>query len=154
MQRHGISFSNMVRSVTIFHYTGHFAFFFSSRSTTIVCHISSIFNHALDQDHPSGFPRLSCPWLLCSIRPRLPVRNPCWERARICRDLDYLPQYHLLCVNGYNDARRGSLNRWFPRGSGRQASLRESMCAFRGEDCDYPHDCCTGRCSASTYTCN
>jgi len=57
----------------------------------------------------------------------------------ICRDLGYPPAYHLLCVRGNVEARLGSPNRWFPRGSSRQAPLREFMSAFPGEDCDYPY---------------
>ncbi|KAG9063602.1 hypothetical protein KI688_004487 [Linnemannia hyalina] len=52
------------------------------------------------------------------------------NEPEICRDMGYPPQYHLLCVYGVK-ARLGSLDRWLPRGSSRQSSLRESIVDFR-----------------------
>ncbi|KAF9079063.1 hypothetical protein BGX23_005192, partial [Mortierella sp. AD031] len=50
----------------------------------------------------------------------------------ICRDIGFPPNYPLLCVGGQvqgqDGARQESLDRWFPRGSGRRPRpLRESM---------------------------
>ncbi|KAF8947204.1 hypothetical protein BGZ52_008108, partial [Haplosporangium bisporale] len=47
------------------------------------------------------------------------------NEPKICRDLGYPLQYHLLCVRGVKTS-QGSLDRWFTRGSSRQTSLRES----------------------------
>ncbi|KAF9100782.1 hypothetical protein BGX27_000258 [Mortierella sp. AM989] len=43
----------------------------------------------------------------------------------LCRELGFPPPYHLLCVGDDVNARQGSLDRWFPRGSSRQVPLRE-----------------------------
>ncbi|KAF9109605.1 hypothetical protein BGX30_008313 [Mortierella sp. GBA39] len=89
----------------------------------------------------------------CVLSPdQCPPGTHAENEPEICRDIGYPPNYHLFCVHGIK-ARLGSLDRWLPRGSSRQSSLRESMCAWPGDDCDAPYDCCSGRCSASTYTC-
>ncbi|KAK5809261.1 hypothetical protein F5H01DRAFT_348846 [Linnemannia elongata] len=74
------------------------------------------------------------------------------NEPEICRDLGYPPQYHLLCVSGVN-ARQGSLDRWFPRGSSRQASLRKSMCGIRDDPCDSVFDCCSSNCDFTFGRC-
>ena len=81
------------------------------------------------------------------------VRNPgdcpsgthAENEPMICRDEGYPPHYHLLCVGG-DYARQECLDRWLPRGSSRQASLRKSMCGLRGDPCDISFDCCQGNC--------